>query len=185
MAGMKAVAQKRYDEAEKIFERSYAFETQLDLPLQQGESLINLANVLYLKMDFQKAMEKLNTAQDLFSRCRRPGGVFRALQLKGQICYEQGQYDEALKLFEQCIRLKREPSQNGEAYFQAAAVLIKLQSYPRALDYLKWATLEFEKTGNEVPIIECRRLQALAQKRLQKTPSAKAKSRTSRRPSRS
>src|SRR5512136_2050255 len=66
---IRAVSQKRYDEALTLFHQILDFERQLRWKREQAQTLVNIANVLALREHHDEARSALKEASGLMAAC--------------------------------------------------------------------------------------------------------------------
>jgi tetratricopeptide (TPR) repeat protein len=148
-------SQGSYEQAIEVFERGRLLEEAMGLKKQVAESFVNIGNVYYRAGDYNAALEKYNQALEIFKRERESAGEYMVYQLIGQIYFSIGQYDQAARIFDACLRKNMGNKENATAYFQAGVTFARLNNNIRAQEYITRALTAFERLGEKEAVVEC------------------------------
>ena len=142
-----------------LFQQALAFEEQLGFEGHVAESLMNIATTYLLLGDHPAALEAVERARELFGAQRRTADLRSAALLRGTILLRSGQYADAARELEACLR-QSPPEERAAIYAQAAAALAKLDQQYRAQEYLGRALADYERMGDRVAATACLRQRA-------------------------
>jgi tetratricopeptide (TPR) repeat protein len=159
-AAILEVSQKNYRKAIEIFEQSKLVEETLGLRLQAAETLVNIANTYYLMQDYDSALENLDVAVNIFKKEKQNSRLFNVYQLMGTIHFQKQDYEQASRIYDQCIKMNAGRENHAKSYFQAALTCMKMDETFRAQEYFRRALAEFERLGHHEGIVDCLRYRA-------------------------
>ena len=119
-----------HDKQGKYAQAIEAFTRALKYNPESGAALKNLALAYRHKGEYSRALGTINEALDQYP------GTFEYLLLRGNIMYETGNYQDAVKAYRRAIDAGED---NPSAHYNMALALLKTGDEVSAIDYLKKA----------------------------------------------
>ena len=119
--------QARFDEAERLFQESFALYETVDRPELYAGALNNYGQLLRITGAKERALGVFKRSLELFQRAGDLRNISIVLSGLGDVAVELGKYDEAESYLERCLDLKKEVGDRwGEALtYNSLAVLYR------------------------------------------------------------
>ncbi|BBO83080.1 hypothetical protein DSCO28_36460 [Desulfosarcina ovata subsp. sediminis] len=144
--------QNRYTEAAEYIDKGINYLTpyyieSIATEIDIESACMNAAEMYYLLGDKKKALDRLEAAIQYADRYHRKVVASQAFTLKGKICFDQGQYNEAASSYSKALELMKniESTENWKLYYYSGLLAQKTGGIEKALDYYRKSIQEIEK----------------------------------------
>jgi len=81
------ISHQNYSKALQYFAQGLYLEYQLGLKIQMAETFFNLAGTYYLMEEYEKALHKIQLAENLFQENGKADDALKARQMKDEILH--------------------------------------------------------------------------------------------------
>lgn len=150
----------RFDEAIESFKQSNLLEQNLGLVKQHAQTLINIANIHYLKGSFNEALVSLEEAITEFNECNYKTGLYKGLELRAEIFVKQDKKAEALECLNQCLKIRVNDEKELNTFYRIAEIYFHLKDRNKAFDYINRAIKKYNNSKYNHIFIKCYLLRA-------------------------
>jgi tetratricopeptide (TPR) repeat protein len=124
-----------YEEAEKTYQRGLEFARRNKLGLREAEILQNLGSLYDRQLRTDEALNYARQALEFFEQGKHRSGIYTCQILIGRANRRKGDYEAALKTFQQTLEMARDSGYQPLIAFslgEIATVLTEQERYPEA-----------------------------------------------------
>ena len=143
-----ALSKQHYDEALSIYEEILHAQQELKLEKFSGHTLLNIANILMIKKEYEKALQYIEEASLLRSLQKDYKDSGNIQICKANIFFEQNRIDEAEKLLTREIRRNRNNTICGQMELMLFGVYMQTDRKSKALTAVNNAMDYFKRDNN-------------------------------------
>lgn len=146
--------QAQYDSARVFFQAVYSTAQEMNLPAQQANSLLKMAEVQGHQVDYDQANKSFFEALDIYESLNDEAGIARSYNGIADLLYMQNDYEQSIRYCERAIAILEKlnyPGELAETYKNMGYDYLILGDYDRALECVNKA-ISLHQSADSSPL---------------------------------